>query len=163
MRGRFSNIKITFSGRLPDKDVIVDSSQKPDGFSRRTITFFISIVGAGVLGLPYTFMRTGCLTSLVTVFLVAALTYHCMIFLIHTRRKLEDSAACAFPKISSFGDLGLAVCEPIAKFVVDALIVLFQAGFCIGIPHLQNWRFFRKIGIGGLVGCGVGVWDFRCP
>ncbi|GER47961.1 amino acid transporter family protein [Striga asiatica] len=70
--------------------------------------------------------------------LVAALTYHCMMLLIHTRRKLEDSAACAFPKISSFGDLGLAVCGPIVRFVVDALIVLSQAEFCIGIPYLHR-------------------------
>ncbi|GER45450.1 amino acid transporter family protein [Striga asiatica] len=122
--------------------------QKAPRLSSQTKTF--ANVGAGVLSLPYTFMRTGCLTSLVTVFLVAALTYDCMMLLIHTRRKLEDSAACAFTKISSFGDLGLAVCGPIARFIVDALIVLSQAGFCIGIPYLhrqhahQPFRLFLR-------------------
>ncbi|CAA0823212.1 Amino acid transporter ANTL1 [Striga hermonthica] len=121
---------------LPREDTpLLSGAGKAHPLSSQPKTFanvFISIVGAGVLGLPYTFMRTGWLTSLVTVFLVAALTYYCMMLLIHTRRKLEDSAACAFPKISSFGDLGFAVSGPIGRFAVDALIVLSQAGFCIG-------------------------------
>ncbi|GFQ03715.1 proton-coupled amino acid transporter 3 [Phtheirospermum japonicum] len=93
---------------------------------------FIAIVGAGVLGLPYTFMRTGWLTSLTTVVFVALLTYHCMMLLIHTRKKLEDSPACAFPKIVSFGDLGFAVCGSVGRFAVDSMVVLSQAGFCVG-------------------------------
>ncbi|GER55217.1 amino acid transporter [Striga asiatica] len=107
----------------------------PHALSSQPKTFanvFIAIVGAGVLGLPYTFMRCGWLTSLATVSLVAALTYHCMMLLIRTRRRLEDSPSCAFPKISSFGDLGFAVCGPAGRFAVDSMIVLSQAGFCIG-------------------------------
>ncbi|RWR90566.1 amino acid transporter ANTL1 [Cinnamomum micranthum f. kanehirae] len=90
---------------------------------------FIAIVGAGVLGLPYTFKKTGWLAGALMIFAVAALTYHCMMLLIYTRRRLEDSNGCS--KIESFGDLGLAVCGPTGKFTVDAMIVLTQAGFCI--------------------------------
>ncbi|KAG5623162.1 hypothetical protein H5410_008380 [Solanum commersonii] len=66
---------------------------------------FMSLVGAGVLGL-----RT------------------------HSReqdgRKLESQFEGA--KISSFGDLGFAVCGPIGRFVVDVMIVLSQACFSVG-------------------------------
>ncbi|KAL3813954.1 hypothetical protein ACJIZ3_015222 [Penstemon smallii] len=93
---------------------------------------FISVVGAGVLGLPYTFMRTGWLTSLLMVFFVAALTYHGMMLLIQTRRRFEESPLCGYSKISSFGDLGFAVCGSIGRFAVDSMIVLSQAGFCVG-------------------------------
>ncbi|XP_009780247.1 amino acid transporter AVT3B-like [Nicotiana tabacum] len=93
--------------------------------------FFIAIVGAGVLGLPYTFMKTGWITGLVTLFSVAALTYHGMMLLIHTRKRL-DLSLIGDSKISSFGDLGFVVCGPIGRFAVDVMIVLAQVGFCIG-------------------------------
>lgn len=93
---------------------------------------FIAIVGAGVLGLPYTFMRTGWITSLILVFFVAALTYQGMMLLVYTRKKLEDSPVGGFPKIASFGDLGFAVCGSVGRFAVDLMIVLSQAGFCVG-------------------------------
>lgn len=90
---------------------------------------FISIVGAGVLGLPYSFKRTGWILGLLMLFTVASLTYHCMMLLVYTRRKLESKLG--FSKINSFGDLGFAVCGPIGRFSVDAMIILSQAGFCV--------------------------------
>lgn len=105
---------------------------KHPSLSSRPKTFanvFIAIVGAGVLGLPYTFMKTGWLAGILMLFSVAALTYHCMMLLVYTRRRLEDDHG--FSKIASFGDLGFAVCGPIGKFAVDIMIVLSQAGFCI--------------------------------
>ncbi|XP_028776705.1 amino acid transporter AVT3C-like [Neltuma alba] len=90
---------------------------------------FIAIVGAGVLGLPYCFKRTGWVLGLLMLFTVAFLTYHCMMLLVYTRRRLESITG--FSKINSFGDLGFAICGPIGRFSVDAMIVLSQAGFCV--------------------------------
>ncbi|CAH2061657.1 unnamed protein product [Thlaspi arvense] len=87
---------------------------------------FIAIVGAGVLGLPYAFKRTGWLMGVLTLFSVAALITHSMMLLVHIRRKLGVA------NIGSFGDLGFAVCGPLGRFVVDVLIILSQAGFCVG-------------------------------
>uniref|UniRef100_A0A1D1YTE2 Proton-coupled amino acid transporter 3 n=1 Tax=Anthurium amnicola TaxID=1678845 RepID=A0A1D1YTE2_9ARAE len=100
-------------------------SSQPKTFAN----LFIAIVGAGVLGLPYTFKRTGWLAGSLMVLVVAVLTYHCMMLLVHTRRRLEQDRG--FYKISSFGDLGLVVSGPAGKFAVDAMIVLSQAGFCV--------------------------------
>ncbi|KAK1410532.1 hypothetical protein QVD17_37069 [Tagetes erecta] len=90
---------------------------------------FIAIVGAGVLGLPYTFKRTGYITGTLTVFAVAYFTYHCMMLLVYTRRKLESING--FSKINSFGDLGFVVAGPVGRSSVDIMIVLSQAGFCV--------------------------------
>lgn len=94
---------------------------------------FIAIVGSGVLGLPYTFMKTGWLFGSLMLFSVAFLTYHCMMLLVTTRHRLDDSCLrlLGYSKIASFGDLGFAICGPIGRFSVDVMIVLAQAGFCV--------------------------------
>lgn len=105
---------------------------KPRQLSSQAKTFanvFIAIVGAGVLGLPYAFKRTGWLTGLLMLFSIAALTYHCMMLLVRTRRRLES--VDGFSKIASFGDLGFTVCGWIGRVVVDIMMVLSQAGFCV--------------------------------
>ncbi|KAG5529974.1 hypothetical protein RHGRI_030367 [Rhododendron griersonianum] len=109
---------------------LLPKSQPPLSSNPKTFAnIFIAIVGAGVLGLPYTFKRTGWILGLLTLSAVALLTYHCMMLLVHTRKKLEQFGK--FTKISSFGDLGFIVCGPIGRFSVDVMIVLSQAGFCV--------------------------------
>ncbi|XP_047070056.1 amino acid transporter AVT3B-like [Lolium rigidum] len=89
---------------------------------------FIAVVGSGVLGLPYTFSRTGWAAGSILLLAVAALTYHCMMLLVASRRRLADE----HPKIASFGDLGAAVYGAAGRHTVDAMLVLSQASFCIG-------------------------------
>ncbi|CAM8934705.1 unnamed protein product [Rhodiola kirilowii] len=89
----------------------------------------ISIVGSGILGLPYTFNRTGWLAGLIILFSVASLAYYCMITLITIRRQLEFRNPDI--PITSFGDLGFAVCGVSGRCVVDLMIILTQAGFCV--------------------------------
>nr|GMD58353.1 amino acid transporter ANTL1-like [Ipomoea batatas] len=108
-------------------------STNQNHLSSQTKTFaniFIAVVGAGVLGLPYAFKRTGWVMGALTLSIVAFCTYYCMMLLVYSRRKLETHSKS--PKISSFGDLGFAVCGPVGRFAVDAMIVLSQAGFCVG-------------------------------
>ncbi|GJN26721.1 hypothetical protein PR202_gb14676 [Eleusine coracana subsp. coracana] len=89
---------------------------------------FIAVVGSGVLGLPYTFSRTGWAAGSLILLAVAALTCHCMMLLVAARRRLAD----AHPKIASFGDLGQAVYGAPGRHAVDAMLVLSQASFCVG-------------------------------
>ncbi|CAI5478687.1 unnamed protein product [Closterium sp. Yama58-4] len=59
--------------------------------SGRTLgNLIISIVGAGVLGLPYAFMRSGWLVSLVSLAATAALTHRGMYLLLAARALQED-------------------------------------------------------------------------
>ncbi|CAH9089997.1 unnamed protein product [Cuscuta europaea] len=130
----------------PREDTPLLSSQHH--LSSPTKTFanvFIAIVGSGVLGLPYTFKRTGWVMGVLMLFSVASLTYYCMMLLVHSRRKLESNPKS--PKLSSFGDLGFAVCGRIGRFAVDVMIVLSQAGFCVSymifiansLAHIFNY------------------------
>ncbi|KAL6652217.1 hypothetical protein ACP70R_011142 [Stipagrostis hirtigluma subsp. patula] len=89
---------------------------------------FIAVVGSGVLGLPYTFSRTGWAAGTLLLLAVAALTFHCMMLLVAARRRLADE----HPKIASFGDLGHAVYGAPGRHAVDAMLVLSQASFCVG-------------------------------
>ncbi|CAN6249751.1 unnamed protein product [Urochloa humidicola] len=89
---------------------------------------FIAVVGSGVLGLPYTFSRTGWAAGTLLLLAVAALTFHCMMLLVATRRRIADD----HPKIASFGDLGHAVYGAAGRHAVDAMLVLSQASFCVG-------------------------------
>ncbi|KAG2574038.1 amino acid transporter AVT3C-like [Panicum virgatum] len=89
---------------------------------------FIAVVGSGVLGLPYTFSRTGWAAGTLLLLAVAALTFHCMMLLVAARRRIADE----HPKIASFGDLGHAVYGAPGRHAVDAMLVLSQASFCVG-------------------------------
>lgn len=68
-----------------------------------------------------------------------------MMFLVYSRHKLESYYKVA--KVSSFCDLGYAVCGSIGRCNVDAMIVLSQAVFCIiylifianTLAHLFNY------------------------
>ncbi|XP_010907369.1 amino acid transporter AVT3B [Elaeis guineensis] len=111
---------------LPPHPPAAPLSSQPKTFAN----VFIAIVGAGVLGLPYTFMRTGWAAGAALLAAVAVLTVHCMLLLVRTRRRLDLDRD--FSKIASFGDLGLAVAGPSGRAAVDAMIVLSQTGFCVG-------------------------------
>ncbi|XP_039820987.1 amino acid transporter AVT3C-like [Panicum virgatum] len=89
---------------------------------------FIAVVGSGVLGLPYTFSRTGWAAGTLLLLAVAALTFHCMMLLVAARCRIADE----HPKIASFGDLGHAVYGAPGRHAVDAMLVLSQASFCVG-------------------------------
>ncbi|KAH7518250.1 hypothetical protein FEM48_Zijuj09G0151400 [Ziziphus jujuba var. spinosa] len=115
--------------------LIGDGDPSSRSLSSQANTFanvFIAIIGAGVLGLPYTFKRTGWVLGLLMLFAVASLTYHCMMLLIHTRRKLDSLDLLKNSNIASFGDLGFTVCGSFGRLIVDVLIILAQAGFCVG-------------------------------
>ena len=107
---------------LPREDTPLIGKAKPLSSQSKTFAnVFIAIVGAGVLGLPYAFKRTGWITGLLMLFSVAALTTYCMMLLVYTRRKLE-SFDNGFAKIASFGDLGFAVCGTFGRFVVVVFV-----------------------------------------
>ncbi|OIV92734.1 hypothetical protein TanjilG_00868 [Lupinus angustifolius] len=114
-----------------EEDIPLLTNSTPLSSKLKTLAnIFIAIVGAGVLGLPYSFKRTGWVMGLFMLFTVAFLTYHCMMLLVHTRRKLE-SPFMGFSKIKSFGDLGFTISGPIGRLAVDSMIVLSQSAFCV--------------------------------
>lgn len=59
--------------------------------ARTAGNIFISIVGAGVLGLPYTFRISGWAVAAASVVGAACLTYYCMLLLVWNRLLLPRS------------------------------------------------------------------------
>ena len=49
---------------------------------RAASNLFISVVGAGVLGLPYAFRRSGLVQGIIVMVIIATLNLHCMLLLV---------------------------------------------------------------------------------
>eukprot|EP01018_Ginkgo_biloba_P029454 Gb_37193 [translate_table: standard] len=125
---------MTTQKALTEKSPLLPQVATPpsSNLSSSTKTFgniLISIVGAGVLGLPYTFMQTGWLSGLLVVAVVALIAYYGMMLLVWSKRSLQSQG---FQKIESFGDLGFAVYGNIGKALVDFMVVLGMSGVCVG-------------------------------
>ena len=120
------------SSRLDSAPLLPHHSAEGGHLSSQPKTFanvFIAVVGAGVLGLPYTFSRTGWAAGSLLLLSVALLTFYCMMLLVACRRRLVDDHP---KKLSSFGDLGDAVFGAPGRLAVDTMLVLSQASFCVG-------------------------------
>ena len=65
----------------------------------------IAVVGAGVLGLPYTFKTTGWVAGIIMLGIVAALTYYCMMLLVWTKRKLENDGCLKWGALAMWPSL----------------------------------------------------------
>ena len=64
---------------------------------RAASNLFISVVGAGVLGLPYAFRRSGLILGSVVMIVIAALNLHCMLLLVNFLSFLSASATiCSY-------------------------------------------------------------------
>lgn len=85
-------------------------------------------MGAGVLGLPYTFKKTGWLLSSVTIAAIAVACYYCMMLLVWSRKRLEKDGD---HHVDSFSDLGLLLYGKWGRFAVDFMLVLSQGAFCV--------------------------------
>ncbi|KAL3678346.1 hypothetical protein R1sor_021302 [Riccia sorocarpa] len=88
----------------------------------------ISIVGAGVLGLPYTFRVSGWAVAAVCVTVSAVLSYCCMIHLVRCREKLQKEG---HRFIQTYGDLGDAAFGNWGRQFIDIMVLVSQSGCCV--------------------------------
>eukprot|EP00249_Psilotum_nudum_P010497 c22575_g1_i1 orf=364-1605(+) len=97
--------------------------------SRKTFgNIIVSIVGSGVLGLPFTFKLNGWAVASIAVLLSATLTYFCMLLLVSCRNKLKDQSPL---DILTYGDLGRRLYGEIGKTIVDIAVFISQSGCCV--------------------------------
>lgn len=109
----------------------VDNSGLPPQSSALK-TFFnlvITVVGAGVLGLPYAFKQSGWLQGLLILAGTSAAMYYCMMLLVWSRRHLERNGNVE--SITTFSELGLHTYGHAGQILVDTMMLLSQGGFCI--------------------------------
>lgn len=90
------------------------------------VNIFISFVGAGMLGMPHAFSRSGWALGVVCLSSVSALNVHCMLLLVSTRKRLED---LGHRGIAGYGDVGRIVLGTRGETLVNASLVISQVGF----------------------------------
>ncbi|XP_028550051.1 amino acid transporter ANT1 isoform X2 [Dendrobium catenatum] len=91
----------------------------------------VSIVGTGVLGLPYAFRVAGWLAGSLGVAVAGVSTYFCMLLLIQCRDGLEgndDEETGDATHIQSYGDLGAKAFGTTGRYLTEFLVLISQAG-----------------------------------
>ncbi|GLJ23089.1 hypothetical protein SUGI_0435880 [Cryptomeria japonica] len=88
----------------------------------------VSIVGTGVLGLPYAFKISGWAASASAILLSALLTYYCMMLLVKCRDKVEQLSNVS---ILTYGDLARHTYGKIGCYVAETMVIISQCGGCI--------------------------------
>jgi len=126
--------------KIPDHleidEVTVESDESLDGAhgmahgtatpAQVAVNIFISFVGAGLLGLPYAFSRSGWLLGIAALFMVSTGNVYAMLLLVKCRKKLESMG---IGNIAGYGDLGREVLGPKGEILVNVCLVISQAGF----------------------------------
>ncbi|KAM0941478.1 putative amino acid transporter, transmembrane domain-containing protein [Dioscorea sansibarensis] len=91
------------------------------------MNIIVSIVGTGVLGLPYAFRAAGWLGGSLGVITAALLSYYCMLLLVQCKRRavvLEGEEH----RIETYGDLGARAFGAKGRFLTELMIVISQVG-----------------------------------
>eukprot|EP00891_Asterochloris_glomerata_P007096 jgi/Astpho2/7096/Aster-01925 len=111
--------------RHADSDVEANEEGGRSSKLRVAGNLFISFVGAGVLGLPHAFQRTGLLQGGIFMLLVAGLNLHCMMLLVKCKRRLQAAAVVSYSEVvrHTLGRPG--------QLLVELLLIMSQMGFCV--------------------------------
>lgn len=89
----------------------------------------VSIVGTGVLGLPYAFRAAGWVAGSIGVAAAGSATLYCMLLLVNCRDKLkeEETEECCHGHYT-YGDLGDRCFGTIGRCLTETLVLVSQAG-----------------------------------
>jgi len=100
----------------------------PGGSTPRqtVINIFISFVGAGMLGMPYAFSRSGWALGVMCLCAVSTANVYCMLLLVKTRRRLELNG---HRNIEGYGDVGRIVLGEQGETLVNTCLIISQVGF----------------------------------
>lgn len=93
---------------------------------RAASNLFISVVGAGVLGLPYAFRRSGLVQGTIVMVIIATLNLHCMLLLVKCKKKLEATTG-----VVTYNEVASHVLGKAGQRIVEVLLILSQSGFCV--------------------------------
>ncbi|XP_031484811.1 amino acid transporter ANT1 [Nymphaea colorata] len=100
----------------------------PEGRASAWQTFFnivVSILGTGVLGLPFAFKTAGWLVASLIILLAGVSTFYSMILLVECRKSLEEKGV---PEIFSYGDIGALAFGRIGRYATEITILVSQCG-----------------------------------
>ncbi|KAI5059465.1 hypothetical protein GOP47_0025784 [Adiantum capillus-veneris] len=119
------------SEAVDDSTPLLRRSTLGNASAKRTFgNIIVSIVGTGVLGLPYTFRVSGWASGTLAVVVSAILSYYCMILLVNSRNKLEEKGHA---DILTYGELGNEAYGSLGHTLVDIMVLVSQCGFYWGV------------------------------
>lgn len=84
----------------------------------------VTVVGTGVLGLPFAFRIAGWVAGSLGVAIVGVSTYYCMLLLVMCREKLPPEETLG--ESSRYGDLGYRSFGTAGRYVTEVIIVVAQ-------------------------------------
>ncbi|XP_030482104.2 amino acid transporter ANT1-like [Cannabis sativa] len=120
-----------------------ESSRCSEGTASRVQTIaniVVSIVGTGVLGLPFAFLTAGWLAGSVATVFAGISVYYCMFLLVKCSNKLslkeeegedDDDDGDDLTNIKTYGDLGYECMGTTGRLMVETLIGISQCGGCV--------------------------------
>ncbi|XVE75810.1 hypothetical protein DITRI_Ditri12bG0122100 [Diplodiscus trichospermus] len=116
--------------RNPDRIPLISPSPSAatEGTASKLQTIgniIVSIVGTGVLGLPFAFRVAGWLAGSLGVIIAGLATFYCMLLLVQCRDKL--AAEKQLPE-TTYGDLGYRCIGRPGRFLTEFLIFVSQCG-----------------------------------
>lgn len=97
------------------------TASRPQAFGN----IIISVLGTGVLGLPYAFRVSGWAASAGAIFCAALLTYYCMMLVVRCREKSEELDQV---NILTYGDLGGHTYGKLGRFAAETMLLISQCG-----------------------------------
>jgi len=115
----------------------------PGGSTPRqtVINIFISFVGAGMLGMPYAFSRSGWALGVICLCAVSAANVYCMLLLVETRRRLELNG---HRNIEGYGDVGRIVLGDMGD-IGQHMSHNVPSRLCYGIHHFHCFQHYVDI------------------
>ncbi|RWR78331.1 Amino acid transporter [Cinnamomum micranthum f. kanehirae] len=90
----------------------------------------VSIVGTGILGLPYAFRIAGWLAGSLGVILAGISTYYCMLLLVECKERLEREEGTRGEEvgIGTYGDLGEKSFGRRGRILTESIVLIAQCG-----------------------------------
>ncbi|KAH0700067.1 hypothetical protein KY284_014282 [Solanum tuberosum] len=136
----FETDEASSSTHVPGEDVpFLGQNQQLSSPLKTFANIFMSLVGAGVLGLPYTFKKTGCVMGSLLIISIATLSCYCMMLLVYCRRKLESQFE---------GALGVVMVEDVLIYLKNRPSLEMFGGFSV---------FFYGLGVAVFAFEGMGM------
>lgn len=100
-------------------------------WSQTLCNIVVSIVGTGVLGLPYAFRVSGWAAGSLGIAISGIATCYCMLLLIQCRDKVEEDDTECLIHIQSYGDLGDRAFGTKGRHFTELLVLVAQASAAI--------------------------------
>ncbi|KAL6638132.1 hypothetical protein ACP70R_025704 [Stipagrostis hirtigluma subsp. patula] len=115
----------------------------------------VSIVGTGVLGLPYAFRTAGWLAGALGVAGAGAATFYCMLLLLDKLREQEAEEEHGQPQNHrcnyTYGDLGEKCFGRIGRYFTEAIIILSQTGGTVAYLVFIGQNISSVFAAGGIL------------